>query len=278
MQQMNSGNSDYNDDDIDCENGDEEEGVEDDELAEEDINDEENDDKSEANSSSNDLSKKIKIEDQNRQTPPPPPPPSVFSKNFYKLINQNSLHQQQFQHYSLLNFQNMNNNSRKPSEEHSLSPNSNICNTQSKPESQRKPDPKENAKKVCVQVLVKEENEKTNSPSHAYSSTTSSLNSLNHLDALNAFNAAMSNGSKPSIDAHLLQHLVNSNPSLSSAFNQQFMSPAIAAAAAAYYNSASTNPVKQEQNEISPLSATNPAYQRSYLEALRFYKAAYESN
>jgi hypothetical protein len=58
-----------------------------------------------------------------------------------------------------------------------------------------------------------------------------------------------------------------------------FSIAAAAAAAAAYYNSSSSN-FKQCYNSGSGPTLNLPSsslYQRNYLEALRFYKAAYES-
>ena len=85
---------------------------------------------------------------------------------------------------------------------------------------------------------------------------------------------------KSLMPANLLHHLTANTTHSSLYPNQmQFMAPSTiaAAAAAAYYNS---NPhFSQIKPPLSPSgSSQSPsAYQRNYLEALRFYKAAYES-
>lgn len=78
----------------------------------------------------------------------------------------------------------------------------------------------------------------------------------------------------------LMDHTVNSPAAPANLL--PFMSP-LAVAAAAYYNNnnnQSSSSLNKQTNEIIDNNPTNPnnAYQRSYLDALRFYKAAYGSN
>jgi hypothetical protein len=101
------------------------------------------------------------------------------------------------------------------------------------------------------------------------------------LPGLEAFNimAAMAAQSNNPL---LMDHSTNSPSAPTNLL--PFMSP-LAVAAAAYYNnnnnqSSSSSSSLKQINEIVDNSSTNPnsAYQRSYLDALRFYKAAYGSN
>lgn len=80
---------------------------------------------------------------------------------------------------------------------------------------------------------------------------------MSPIDALNALNT---------LNAIASSNIANQPNPLS-----QFMSPA-ALAAAVYYNAANSK-------QADPINSNNAsAYQRNYLEALRYYKAAYGSN
>ena len=104
--------SDYNDDEYDDNDNDDDENDEDDDE-EEEANDNEREDNLKSSSNQRRITKRrirdnedeaavasaILDEDERK---------SQFSKNFYKLLSQNSLHHKQFQQYSLMNFNNGN--------------------------------------------------------------------------------------------------------------------------------------------------------------------------
>jgi hypothetical protein len=97
------------------------------------------------------------------------------------------------------------------------------------------------------------------------------------LDAFNIMAAMAAQTNNPI----LMDHTANSPAAQANLL--PFMSP-LAVAAAAYYNnnnqsSSSSSSSLKQINEIVDNNSTNPnSYQRSYLDALRFYKAAYGSN
>lgn len=174
---------------------------------------------------------------------------TMFSKNFYKLISQNSQLQEQFQQYSLANFQNSDYfKSKKQNDILTSTPkaNSNEKSNVSKP--------KEGSNKI-----LNEENElNTSTDKHQLASISPSQAIGSSLDALNSVNT--------------LHMLAAQSPTSQQNLLAQFMTPA-ALAAAVYYNSSKPN------NLLVPLNSNNASiYQRSYLEALNFYKAACNAN
>ncbi len=96
-----SSHSDYNDDEED----EVEEGEDDENTNETNDDNDELDDREESGDNSGHSGDKAK-EKACEKSSGEAKSASIFSKNFYKLISQNSLHQQQFQQYSMLNFHN----------------------------------------------------------------------------------------------------------------------------------------------------------------------------
>lgn len=160
---------------------------------------------------------------------------SMFSKNFYKLISQNSQLQEQFHQYSLANFQNSDFSKSKK-------PNGCVSSPKSLNES--------NKSNIDIDGVVKCDNNQqyTNISPQPIQVSLDNLNSVNNLSA-----------SQPPLQMN--QSLLT-----------QFMSPA-AFAAAMFYNSSKPN------NLLVPINSNNVAmYQKNYLEALNFYKAACNGN
>ena len=106
--------------------------------------------------------------------------------------------------------------------------------------------------------------------------TNQSVTSSNKIDDAELSHAMFSKSLVPNSFLHQLTS--NNNNQM------QFISPGTiaAAAAAAYYNSSNFSQIKSQSLSpvtLSPSSSSSSSsiYQRNYLEALRFYKAAYES-
>ncbi|CAF0776154.1 unnamed protein product [Brachionus calyciflorus] len=147
---------------------------------------------------------------------------TMFSKNFYKLISQNSQLQEQFQQYSLANFQNS---------DFSKNKNQNELVTSS---------PKSNSSHRINVSKQKEDNETDEKPQHLSNISPQVSAQIGSIDMLNTQQSPLA----------------------------QFMTPA-ALAAAVYYNSSKQN------NLLVPINSGNVSiYQKSYLDAINFYKAA----
>lgn len=161
---------------------------------------------------------------------------SMFSKNFYKLISQNSQLQEQFHQYSLANFQNS---------DFLKSKKSNDC--------------------VNVAKSLNEIN-KSNSESDV----------IEKCDSMQQYTNISPQSTQVSVDnLTSVNNLVASQTPLQvnhGSLLAQFMSPA-AFAAAMFYNSSKPN------NLLVPINPNNVTlYQKNYLEALNFYKAACNGN
>ena len=216
MSQTQSTNSDFNED-------------EDDEEEEEDMENCDNSvGESEDGKKCDDSAKKIN-ETQNEKT-------SMFSKNFYKLISQNSQLQEQFHQYSLANFQN------------------------SEFFKNKKPNSCANSPKSLNQINNKptDENDVADKCDNTFQYTTiSPQTNQGSLENFSCVNNLATSQAPLQMNQGLLA---------------QFMSPATFAAAMF------CNPSKPN-NLLVPINPNSVSiYQKNYLEALNFYKAACNGN
>lgn len=290
-QQMTSSNSDYNDDEDYQEEIGDEDGETESETEQSDQDNESNTTlatRRTTNEQKQQLvgNKKDTIEKKDNVSSNPIEP-SVFSKNFYRLLSQNSLHQQHFQQY----YQNLNSSSsshkaNKHGNEEKLKQKSNNYNSKSSHEAENKEKDNKlrNGEKSSLNNLsfMNVENcssllpiaSRTNSPKTSLdqlilANQQHHLNQLNHLnqqqqqnqqvDALNAINATFNNiaGIKSLIDNQL-------HSSLTPNSLLQHLDPVLLGSIGA--SSASS-------------SSTLPIYNnQSYFDTLRLYKAAYGSN
>jgi hypothetical protein len=213
--------------------------------------------------------------------------PSVFSKNFYRLLSQNSLHQQHFQqYYQNLNSSSSSNKANKPVNEEKLKQKPNHINPKS-----------------THDYANKEENHKVKNAEN------SSLNDLSFMNAENCSSilplASSTKSPKTSLDQFILAHQQHhSNQSipnhLSNQQNQQL--DALNAINATFHNIAGIKSLIDSQlnssltqnslfQHLDPVllgsigassassSTSLPIYNnQSYFDTLRLYKAAYGSN
>ena len=226
----------------------------------------------------------------------------IFSKHFYKMINQQSKFHQFNATYSandssssvkqpanLSITTNFNRADFSPSScVSSSSTNSSYDDKQSKFKMLKSPhDSKKSAKEEEAIDAISPAQFSSRFNGINYNNTTSQkqpISTLEAITALNAFNAAASMANQFPHPTHLFEHFKNESSQPNSLL--QFMSPSALAAAAAYYNNSNNNkhsePSSSSSASSSPSSpnSSSPSslYQRSYLEALRFYKAAYNNN